>query len=117
MRLRGEPLTCIATLDDVLGVVEGRKPVEPRSKSLGNEGSTAGMMPACSFMNILKKGDPVLGCYASLENPYGAALVELSVDYREGLGMPHDLSMMDGVFWELASHQVGQVWLRPDRFD
>jgi hypothetical protein len=98
MRLCGEPLTCIATLDDVLSVVEGRKPVEPRSKSLGDEGSTAGMMPAGSFMDILKKGDPVFRCYASLENPCGAVLVELSVDYREGLGTLHDLSTMDGVF-------------------
>jgi hypothetical protein len=98
MRLHGEPLTCVAMLDDVLGVVEGRKPVEPRSKSLSNEGLAASMMPAGSFMNISKKGDFVLGCYASLENPCGAALVEFFVDYREGLGTPHDLSTMDGVF-------------------
>jgi hypothetical protein len=61
MRLRGKSLTCIATLDDVHGVVEGQKPVEPRSKGLGDEGPTAGMMPAGSFMNILKKGNSVLG--------------------------------------------------------
>jgi hypothetical protein len=75
------------------------------------------MMPAGCFMNILKKGNSVLGCYASLENPCGAALVELSVDYREGLGTLHDLSTMDGVFWEFSSYQVGQVWLRLDRFN
>jgi hypothetical protein len=109
MRLRGESLTCVAMLDDVLSVVEGRKPVEPRSKSLSDEASAAGMKPAGSFMNISKKGNSVLGCYASLENPYGAALVEFSIDYREGLGMPHDLSTMDGVFWEFALYQVGQV--------
>jgi hypothetical protein len=40
-----------------------------------------------------------------------------TVGYREGLGMPHDLSMMDGVFWEFTSYQVGQVWLRPDHID
>jgi hypothetical protein len=65
------------------------------------------MMPAGSFMNISKKCDSVLRRYASLENPCSAALVEFSVDYREGLGTPHDLSTMDGVFWELASYQVG----------
>jgi hypothetical protein len=52
-----------------------------------------------------------------LENPCGAVLVEFSVDYREGLGAPHDLSMMDSVFWKFASYQLGQVRLRPDRFD
>jgi hypothetical protein len=104
-------------LDDVLGVVEGRKLVEPRSKSLSDEGSIAGVMPAGSFMNISKEGDSVFGYYASLEDPYGATLVEFSIDYRESLGTSYDLSTMDGAFWELASYQVGQVWLRPDRFD
>jgi hypothetical protein len=75
------------------------------------------MMPAGSFMNITEEGDSVLGCYALLENPHSASLVELSVDYREGLGAPHDLSTMYSVFWEFASRQVGQVRLRPDFFD
>jgi hypothetical protein len=69
MGLRGESLACLALLDDVLGVMEGRKPVEPRPKSLGNEGSAAGVMPAGSFMDISKKGDSVFGHYASLEDP------------------------------------------------
>jgi hypothetical protein len=94
-------------LDDVPGIVEGRKPVEPRSKSLSNKGLAAGMIPAGSFMNILEEGDSVLRCYAPLENPCGAALVEFFVDYREGLGAPYDLSTMDSVFWEFASYQVG----------
>jgi hypothetical protein len=68
-------------------------------------------------VNISKKGDSVLGCYAPLENPCGAALVEFSVDYREGLGTQHDLSTMVGVFWEFASYQVCQVWLCPDCLD
>jgi hypothetical protein len=93
-------------LDDVPGVVEGRKPVEPRSKSLSNEGSAAGVVPASSFMNLSKEGDSVL-CYAALENPCSAALVEFSIDYREGLGAPHNVPMMDRVFWEFASCQVG----------
>jgi hypothetical protein len=75
------------------------------------------MMPAGSFMNFLKEGDSVLLRYAPLEDTCSATLVEFSVDYREGLGAPHDLSMMDGVFWEFASHQVGQVWLCPICFD
>jgi hypothetical protein len=74
-------------------------------------------MPAGSFMNFSEEGDSVFGCDALLENPHGATLVKLSVDYREGFGALHDLLMMDGVFWELTSHQVGQVWLRPDCFD
>jgi hypothetical protein len=61
-------------------------------------------MPAGSFMNISKEGNSVFGCYASLEDPCGTALVEFSIDYRESLGTSHDLSTMDGVLWELASY-------------
>jgi hypothetical protein len=57
------------------------------------------MVPAGSFVDVPKKGDYIFGRYAPLEDSCGAALVELSLDYREGLGASHDLSMMDGVFW------------------
>jgi hypothetical protein len=56
-------------------------------------------MPAGSFMDITEEGDSVLRCYAPLENPYSTVLVEFSIDYREVLGAPYDLSMMDSVFW------------------
>jgi hypothetical protein len=49
-------------------------------------------------MNIFEESDSVLRCYAPLENPYCAALVEFSIDYREGLGAPYDLSAMNSVF-------------------
>jgi hypothetical protein len=62
------------------------------------------MMPAGSFMNISEEGDFILRCYAPLEKPCGAALVEFSIDYREGLGAPHDLLMMDSVFWKFTSY-------------
>jgi hypothetical protein len=65
------------------------------------------MMPAGSFMDLSKEGDSIFLRYAPLEYPCGAMLVEFSIDYREGLGVPHDLSTIDGVFWEFASHQVG----------
>jgi hypothetical protein len=74
-------------------------------------------MLASSFMDFSKEGDSIFLRYAPLEYPYGAAFVELPIDYREGLGAPHDLSAMDGVFWEFAPHQVGQVWLCPNCFD
>jgi hypothetical protein len=66
-------------------------------------------MPAGSFMDISKKGDSVFGRYAPLEDPSGAALVKFSLDYREGLGASHNLSMVDGVLWQLSSYQVSQI--------
>jgi hypothetical protein len=91
-------------VDNVPGIMEGQKPVEPRLKSLSDEGSVASMMPIGSFMNISEEGDSVLRFYTPLKNPCGATLVEFSIDYHEGLGAPHDLSMMDSVLWEFASY-------------
>jgi hypothetical protein len=65
------------------------------------------MMPTGSFMNISEEGNSVLRCYAPFENSCGAVIIEFFIDYHEGLITPHDLSMMDSVFWEFASYQVG----------
>jgi hypothetical protein len=57
------------------------------------------MMPAGSFMNFSEEGDTIFSCDASLKNPQSAALVKLFIDYHEGFGTSHDLSMVNGVFW------------------
>jgi hypothetical protein len=74
-------------------------------------------MPVGAFVDVLKKSDAILGCDASLEDSCCAARVEFSLNYGEGLGAAHDLTMMDSVFKQLASQQVGEVWLHPYRFD
>jgi hypothetical protein len=91
-------------LDDVLGVVESGQPVESRPKGFGHKGSAASVMPAGPFIDFSKESDSIFLRYAPLEHPCGVALVELPVDYREGLGTLHDLSVVDGIFWELASY-------------
>jgi hypothetical protein len=68
-------------------------------------------------VDVPKKSDVIIKCYASLEDTRCAALVEFSLNYGEGLGAVHDLTMMDSVFWQLASQQVGKVWLCPYCFD
>jgi hypothetical protein len=57
------------------------------------------MMPAGSLVDVSQESDPIFGRYAPLENSCGAALVKLSLDYREGLGASHNLSMVNGIFW------------------
>jgi hypothetical protein len=74
-------------------------------------------MSAGPFMDISKESDSILLRDAPLENTCSATFVDFSIDYHEGLGASHDLSTMDGIFWEFASHQVGQVRLHPDCFD
>jgi hypothetical protein len=56
------------------------------------------MMPTGSFVDVPKKSDTVFRCYASLEDSCGSVFVELSLDYREGLGASHHLVMVDAVF-------------------
>jgi hypothetical protein len=91
-------LACIALLDYVLGVVECRKPIKPQMEGLGDKCLAAGVMPVGAFVYVLEKSDAILGCNASLGYTYRASLIELSLNYSEGLGMAHDLSMMDNVF-------------------
>jgi hypothetical protein len=74
-------------------------------------------MSAGAFVNFPKKSNAIFGCDASLENAYCAVFVEFSLNYGEGLGVVHDLTMMDSVFGKLASQEVGEVWLRPYYFD
>jgi hypothetical protein len=59
------------------------------------------MVPTGSFMDFSKESDHIFLRYAPLEHSCGAVLVELPVDYREGLGTPHDLAAMDRIFQEL----------------
>jgi hypothetical protein len=68
-------------------------------------------------MGLSQKSDSILLRYAPLENTCSTMFVEFSIDYCEGLGASHDLSTMDEIFWEFASHQVSQVRLRLDCFD
>jgi hypothetical protein len=57
------------------------------------------MMPAGSLVDVSQESNPIFGRYAPLENSCGVVLVKLSLDYREGLGMSHNLSTVDGIFW------------------
>jgi hypothetical protein len=57
------------------------------------------MMPAGSLVDVSQESDSIFGRYAPLENSCGAALVDLSLDYREGLGASYNLSTVDGFFW------------------
>jgi hypothetical protein len=59
------------------------------------------VMPTGAFVYVLEQGDAVLGCNASLEYTCHDSLVELSLNYSEGLGMAHDLSTMNSIFWLL----------------
>jgi hypothetical protein len=103
MRLRGKALACVASLDDVPSIMECRKLVEPQTEGLGDEGSTAGVMPIGAFMDVPKKSDAFSECDSSLEDACCAVFVEFSLNYGEGLGAAHDLTSMDSVFGQLAS--------------
>jgi hypothetical protein len=56
-------------------------------------------MPAGTLVDVSKESDPIFGRYAPLENSCGAALVKLSLDYREALGASHNLLTVNGIFW------------------
>jgi hypothetical protein len=61
-------LPCITFFDKALGIMECRQSVETLPKGLGDEGSTAGVVATCPFVDVLQDGDAVFWCDASLED-------------------------------------------------
>ena len=85
MTLVGEELASDATLDKVLCIRLGRRPIKPCTESLANKGPSYGMVPAESGMNFSQELSPLFLGYTSLKDSGGAFLVELSIMNLVGL--------------------------------
>jgi len=90
VRLTGVELAAFACSHDLCGIGDRGWPVETLSECVAHEGTWRRMMATYSGVDVLKQL-PTLGDRdASLQDPRGAALVELSVDHDERLGSPGD---------------------------
>ena len=99
MRPAGELLAGNAASHDIFGISHGSWPVEPCSKSLGHERTTARVMPAGAFVNLEQQGFVVFFLDALLEDLRDAALVELFVDYCECFRSSTDALGFCDVLW------------------
>ena len=79
MAFVGEELASDATLDKVLCICSGRRPIKTCMEGLANKGPSCGVVPAESGMNFSQELPPFFLGYTSLKDSGGAFLVELSI--------------------------------------
>ena len=95
--MTGVELAALAGPHDLCGIGDCGWPVETLSKHVAHKGAWHRMMATYSDVDVSKQL-PILGDRdASLQDPRGAALVELSVDHDERLGSPGDVPRSSAV--------------------
>ena len=89
MALVGENLASDATLDKVLCICSGRRPVETCTEGLAYKGPDCGVVPAESGMDFSQKVSPFLFGDTSLEDSGCAFLIKFSLMDPVGFRSPH----------------------------
>ena len=85
MALVGEELASDATLDNVLCIFSGHRPIKPCTEGLANKGPSCGMVTVESGMNFNQELPPLFLGYTSLKDSGGAFHVELNIMNLVGL--------------------------------
>ena len=88
MALVGKELASDATLDKVLCICLGRRPIKPSTEGLANKGLSCGMVTAESSVNFSQELPPLFLGDTSLKNSGSAFLIGLSVMNLVGLRTP-----------------------------
>ena len=101
MALICKKLATDATLDEVLCVCSGCRPVKTFTEGLAYNGPSCSVVAAKSSMNFGQELPPFLFGDASLEHSGGTFLIELSLMDFVGLGMPHNTMCFILVLGEL----------------
>ena len=78
-----------ATLNEVLCVCSGRRPVKTCTKGLAYKGPSCGVVAAKSSMNFCQKLSPLLFGDAPLKDSGSAFLINLSLVDLVGFRSPH----------------------------
>ena len=97
VHLTGVELATFAGSHNFYSVGDGSWPVETLPKCVTHEGAWRRMMATYSGVDVSKQL-PTLGDRdASLQDPRGAMLVELSVDHDERLGSTGDVPCLSAI--------------------
>ena len=108
MALIGKELASDATLDKVLCIRSGRRPIESCTEGLANKGPSCGMVTAESGVNFRQELPPLLLGDTSLKDSGSAFLIELSIMNLVGLRMPDNAAGLILVLRKLLPVKVGQ---------
>ena len=85
MALIGKELASDATLDKVMCICSGRRPIKPCTEGLANKGPSCGVVTAESGMNFSQELPPLFLGDTSLKNSGSTFLIEVSVMNLVGL--------------------------------
>ena len=96
MALVGKELASDATLDKVICICSGRRPIKPCTEGLANKGPSCGVVTAESGVNLGQELPPLFLGDTSLKNFGNAFLIELSVMKLVGLRMLDDTAGLNG---------------------
>ena len=107
MALVGEKLASNVTLDKVLRVCWGSRPIKPCMEGLANKGLSCGMVPADTGVDLSQELPRLLLGDTSLKDSGSAFLIELSVLNPVGLRTPDNAAGLILVLRKLLLVKVG----------
>ena len=113
MALVGEELASDATLDKVLCICSGRRPIKPCTEGLANKGPSCGVVPAETGMNLSQELPPLLLGDTSLKDSSSAFLIEISVVNLVGLRTPDNAAGLILILRKFLPIKVGQEGFGP----
>ena len=120
MALVGEELASDATLDKVLCICLGLRPIKPCTKGLAYKGLSCGVVATKSSMNFCQKLSSFLFGNAPLKDSGSAFIIELPVVDLVGLRTPDNVAGLILILRKLLPVKVGQEGFGPsgdDRHD
>src|SRR3954467_2409643 len=107
MALVCKKLATDASLDQVLSVCPGCRPMKACTKSLAYKGPSCSVMTTESVMNFSQQVPPFLFGDAPLKDSGSAFLVKFSLMDFIGFRSPHYAACLILVLWELLPSKVG----------
>ena len=113
MALVGKELASDTTLDKVLCICSGRRPIKPCTEGLANKGPSCGVVPAETGVNFCQELPPLLLRDTPLKDSGSAFLIELSVMNLVGLRTPDNAAGLILVLMKLFPVKVGQEGFGP----
>ena len=113
MALVGKELASDPTLDKVLCICSGHRPIKPCTECLANKGPSCGVVPAETGMNLSQELPPRLLGDTPLKDSGSAFLIELSIVNLVGLRMPDNAAGLILVLRKLLPIKVGQEGFGP----
>ena len=102
-----------ASLDQVLSVRPGRRPIKAYTEGLAYKGPGCSVMTAESGMNFSQEIPPLLFGDAPLKDSGSAFLIKLSLVDFIGFRSPHYAACLILVLGEFLPSKVGEEWFCP----